>query len=105
MKATGEVMAIGRTMEESLMKAVRSLEIGVDHIYLEKFDSYTTEELLESIKTPTDERLYAIGELFTTSSKLNVWASQTAIWQKCSTQTNLKCSNGEKKEIFSQSIR
>ena len=64
MKATGEVMAIGRTMEESLMKAVRSLEIGVDHIYLEKFDSYTTEELLESIKTPTDERLYAIGELF-----------------------------------------
>ena len=64
MKATGEVMAIGRTMEESLMKAVRSLEIGVDHIYLEKFDSYTTEELLESIKTPTDERLYAIAELF-----------------------------------------
>ena len=57
-------MAIGRTMEESLMKAVRSLEIGVDHIYLEKFDSYTTEELLESIKTPTDERLYAIAELF-----------------------------------------
>ncbi len=64
MKATGEVMAIGRTMEESLMKAVRSLEIGVDHIYLEKFDHYTTEELLENIKTPTDERLYAIGELF-----------------------------------------
>jgi len=64
MKATGEVMAIGRTMEESLMKAVRSLEIGVDHIYLEKFDSFTTEELLKNIETPTDERLYAIAELF-----------------------------------------
>ncbi len=64
MKATGEVMAIGRTMEESLMKAVRSLEIGVDHIYLEKFDNFTTEELLKNIETPTDERLYAIAELF-----------------------------------------
>lgn len=64
MKATGEVMSIGRTMEESLLKAVRSLEIGVDHIYLEKFDSLTTEELLENIKTATDERLFAIAELF-----------------------------------------
>lgn len=64
MKATGEVMAIGRTMEESLMKAVRSLEIGVDHVYLEKFDHYTTDELLKNIETPTDERLYAIAELF-----------------------------------------
>lgn len=64
MKATGEVMSIGRTMEESLLKAVRSLEIGVDHIYLSKFDSYKTEELLEYIKKATDERLYAIAELF-----------------------------------------
>ncbi len=64
MKATGEVMSIGRNMEESLLKAVRSLEIGVDHIYLSKFDSYKTEELLEYIKKATDERLYAIAELF-----------------------------------------
>lgn len=64
MKATGEVMSIGRTMEESLLKAVRSLEIGVNHIYMEKFNSTSTEELLESIKTATDERLYAIAELF-----------------------------------------
>ncbi|MBO5685413.1 MAG: carbamoyl-phosphate synthase large subunit, partial [Alistipes sp.] len=40
MKATGEVMAIGRTMEESLLKAVRSLETGVCHIYHKKFDSW-----------------------------------------------------------------
>ena len=39
MKATGEVMSIGRTIEESLLKAVRSLEIGADHIYMKKFDS------------------------------------------------------------------
>ncbi|MCH4206712.1 MAG: carbamoyl-phosphate synthase large subunit [Solobacterium sp.] len=64
MKATGEVMAIGRTMEESLLKAVRSLEIGVDHLYMEKFDTMPTEEILESVKTPTDERIFAIAELF-----------------------------------------
>ena len=38
MKATGEVMSIGRTIEESLLKAVRSLEVGVCHIYHPKFD-------------------------------------------------------------------
>ncbi len=63
MKATGEVMAIGRTMEESLLKAVRALEAGVTHIWLKKFDDAPTEALLENIKEATDERLYAIGEL------------------------------------------
>lgn len=63
MKATGEIMAIGRTMEESLLKAVRSLESGVTHIWLKKFDNTDTDELLNFIATPTDERLYAIGEL------------------------------------------
>jgi carbamoyl-phosphate synthase large subunit len=64
MKATGEVMSIGRTMEESLLKAVYSLEVGVDHIYMDKFDSYSKEQLLEFIKEPTDERLFAIAECF-----------------------------------------
>ncbi len=63
MKATGEVMAIGRTMEESLLKAVRSLESGVTHIWLKKFDNAPTDVLLQSIADATDERLYAIGEL------------------------------------------
>ncbi|MDO4197948.1 MAG: carbamoyl-phosphate synthase large subunit [Erysipelotrichaceae bacterium] len=79
MKATGEVMAIGRTMEESLLKAVRSLEIGVDHIYLEKFDSYTTDELLEYIVTATDDRLYAIAELFRRKVDMNKIYSKTQI--------------------------
>ena len=39
MKATGEVMSVGRTIEESLLKAVRSLEIGVCHIYMPRFDN------------------------------------------------------------------
>lgn len=63
MKATGEVMSIGRTIEESLLKGVRSLEYGVDHIYLAKFDKYSTEDLLESIKKANDERLFEIAEL------------------------------------------
>ncbi len=63
MKATGEVMAIGRTMEESLLKAVRSLETGVCHIYHKKFDKWTNDELLAYIKDGTDDRLYAIAQL------------------------------------------
>jgi carbamoyl-phosphate synthase large subunit len=38
MKATGETMGIGRTMEESLLKAIRSLEDGKNQIHLDKFD-------------------------------------------------------------------
>ena len=63
MKATGEVRAIGRTMEESLLKAVRSLETGVCHIYHKKFDHSTNDELLAYIKEATDDRLYAIAQL------------------------------------------
>lgn len=63
MKATGEVMAIGRTLEESILKAVRSLETGVCHIYLAKFDGWSSEKLLEYIKIGTDDRIYAIAQL------------------------------------------
>ena len=63
MKATGEVMSIGRTIEESMLKALRSLEIGADHLYNIKFDSYTEDELLEYIADGTDDRIYAIAEL------------------------------------------
>lgn len=63
MKATGEVMAVGRTFEESLLKAVRSLEVGVCHIWLPKFDELTNAKLWGYIQNPTDERLYAIAEL------------------------------------------
>lgn len=65
MKATGETMSVGRTMEESLLKAIRSLEDGKNHIHLEKFDSknMSKEELLNYIKEGTDDRIYAIAQL------------------------------------------
>ena len=59
MKSTGEVMAIGRTFEESLLKAVRSLEI--DRVGLES-SPWSDDELLGELREPTDERLFAIAE-------------------------------------------
>lgn len=63
MKATGEVMSVGRTLEESLLKAIRSLEIGVFHLYNAKFDNEDTESLKKYIAIGTDDRIYAIAEL------------------------------------------
>ena len=63
MKATGEVMGIGRTIEECLLKSVRSLEIGVCHIHMAKFDNSSNEELLEYIAKSPDDRIYAIAQL------------------------------------------
>ncbi len=63
MKATGETMSIGRTFEESLLKAVRSLETGTYHLHLPKFDGQSSEDLLDYIRTGTDDRIYAIAEL------------------------------------------
>ena len=63
MKATGEVMSVGRTFEESLLKAVRSLETGHIHLYDKRFDAPPTDELLDSIGTPTDTRIFAVAEL------------------------------------------
>ena len=63
MKATGEVMSIGRTLEESLLKAMRSLENGCCHIHKKKFDDWSQEDLLSYICRPTDDRIYAIAQL------------------------------------------
>ena len=63
MKATGEVMSVGRTFEESLLKAIRSLETGVCHIHHKKFDKMETEEMMTYIQDGTDDRIYAIAEL------------------------------------------
>ncbi len=63
MKATGEAMSIGRTIEESLLKAIRSLETGVCHIHNKKFDDMSTQDMLSYITRGTDDRIYAIAEL------------------------------------------
>jgi len=63
MKATGEVMAIGRTFEESLLKAIDSLDIKMNYqLGLSLFDNKSVEELLDFIKTPSDERIFAISK-------------------------------------------
>ena len=74
MKATGEVMSVGRTFEESLLKAIRSLEIGLYGLRSRKFDDWTREKLLEYVAIGTDDRVYAIAQLL----RLNVSVEQIA---------------------------
>lgn len=66
MKATGEVMAIGQTFEESLQKAIRSLEIKAYGLYVPSLKLAEIEEelLLDRITYPDDERLFVIAEWF-----------------------------------------
>ena len=62
MKATGEVMAIDRSLEGSLLKAIRSLEIGLDHIELKKIAHESMEQLIERLHLVDDERIYVVAE-------------------------------------------
>ena len=64
MKATGEVMGIGTTLEECLLKSVRSLETGVCHFHLAKFDSMPTEGIYDYIREFKDDNIFAVAELF-----------------------------------------
>ena len=79
MKATGEVMSIGRTFEESFLKAIRSLEIKVNHIYNKKFDKMPTEEIMEYIEDGRDDRIYAIAELIRRNTDLGLINNKTKI--------------------------
>ncbi len=63
MKATGEVMGIGSSLEECLLKSVRSLEIGANHFYLSKFDGKSEAELLDYITEFKDDNIFAIAQL------------------------------------------
>ncbi|WP_226665804.1 carbamoyl-phosphate synthase large subunit [Metabacillus litoralis] len=62
MKATGEVMAIGRTLEESLLKAVRSLESDVDYLRLKNAEGFQDDLIEKRIRRAGDERLFYIAE-------------------------------------------
>lgn len=79
MKATGEVMGIGSTLEECLLKGIRSLEVGVNHIYISKFDNMNKEELLEYIREFKDDNIYAIAELFSHNASVEEIHSITKI--------------------------
>ncbi len=63
MKATGEVMGIGSNLEECMLKSVRSLEIGVCHFHMAKFDSMSREELLSYISEFRSDNIFAIAQL------------------------------------------
>lgn len=62
MKATGEVMAIGRNIEESLLKAVRSLEIGTYHIEMKELEALSDNDLMEKVIKAQDDRLFYVME-------------------------------------------
>lgn len=79
MKATGEVMSVGRTIEESLLKAARSLEIGVKHLYMKKFETFSDDEMLNYIKDGTDDRIYAIAELLRRKTDIGMICNATKI--------------------------
>ena len=92
MKATGETMSVGRTFEESLLKAIRSLEDGKNHIHLEKFDvkslsdkpepdnrTEAIEKLLKYIEDGTDDRIYALSQLIWLGVDLQVIMNRTGI--------------------------
>lgn len=64
MKATGEVMAIGRTAEEAMQKAVRSLEIDEKDLYSEKAHQASDEEIEQKLVKAQDDRLFYLAEAF-----------------------------------------
>ncbi|MEE1026876.1 MAG: carbamoyl-phosphate synthase large subunit, partial [Acutalibacteraceae bacterium] len=108
MKATGEVMSIGRTFEESLLKAIRSLEIGVWHLYSKKFDDISTDEMLSYIAIGTDDRIYAIAELLRRGVEVEKICKITGIDKFfikglkniADEETNLKDAKGDKLELL-----
>lgn len=79
MKATGEVMSVGRSFEESLLKAIRSLEMGVDHLYMAKFEKDNVNALMEYIKFGTNDRIFAIAQLLRLGACVSEISKQTGI--------------------------
>ena len=63
MKATGECMSIGSNLEECLLKSTRSLEIGVCHFSMAKFEHMSDEKMLSYIEECHDDNIFAIAEL------------------------------------------
>ncbi len=63
MKATGEVMAIGRNFEESLLKAIDSLDVKLDYqLGMKTIAQWTDEQIENSLRNPDDERIFVVSE-------------------------------------------
>jgi carbamoyl-phosphate synthase large subunit len=79
MKATGEVMSLGRDFGEALLKGVRSLEVGASYLHLPRFDHWEEKDLLDYVETPTDDRIFAIAALFRLGVTVEAIHERTAI--------------------------
>lgn len=79
MKATGEIMSIGRSFEEALLKGVRSLEIEVDDLSHEVFEKKSATELISLMRQATDERLWQIAASFKKNVSVKEVATATGI--------------------------
>lgn len=62
MKATGEVMSIDRSFEGAILKAVRSLEIGVNRLHMNDMDAWSDEKVKEALGSIDDERIFVVAE-------------------------------------------
>ena len=89
MKATGEVMGIGSTLAECFLKSVRSLETGVCHLHLPKFDDWSTEDLLDYLKDYRDDTIFAVTELLRRGETVEELHRRTMI-----TELFLECIKG-----------
>ncbi|HOC32188.1 MAG TPA: carbamoyl-phosphate synthase large subunit, partial [Armatimonadota bacterium] len=79
MKATGEVMAIARTFEAALLKAVRGTETGVHGLRLKGIAQWGEMELEEVLRNPSDERIYAVAEALRRGWDVDEVVNMTAI--------------------------
>ena len=79
MKATGEVMGIGSNLEECMLKSVRSLEIGVCHLHMAKFDNMPNDKMVEYIKQFRDDSIFAVAQLLRNGMSVEELHEITAI--------------------------
>ena len=107
MKATGEVMGIGSTLDECFLKSVRSLETGVCHFYHAKFDHMSVEELEAYLGESKDDNIYAVTELIrrgVSLERLHELTKITAIFLESlkrivDMENTLKANSGDEKTL------
>ena len=90
MKATGEVMSIGSSFEQAIMKAVRSIELGLDTLRLPKNADKTDDEIRELLHVQDDERIFAVSMRHSTAASTLIPSmppprSTSGSWESCGT--------------------
>ncbi|MCQ2534369.1 MAG: carbamoyl-phosphate synthase large subunit [Clostridia bacterium] len=108
MKATGEVMSVGRTIEESILKGIRSLESGTYHLYSAKFEDSNKDDLLDYIVEGRDDRIFAVAQLIRIGVSVDTIARKTGmdplflrVFEKITNMENvIKASPKDKKVLI-----